>query len=99
MAEIPYHDCKRGRFTFDGESWYLTISDTSVMAHFPEEGSVKNKDVKALVNALCRMMSKVAGGEQMAWSDIAERLTRSGVGFSCITDSIAKSIRDCTKEG
>ena len=98
MAEIPYHDCKRGRFTFDGESWYLTISETSVMAHFPEEGSVKNKDMKALVNALCRMMSKVKSGGVMTWAEIAERLTRSGVGFSCITDSIAKAILACTKQ-
>jgi len=99
MAEIPHEDCKRGRFHFGNEPWYMTIAETSIQAHFPAEGSYENKDIKALVNALFRMMTKVRCGEVLTWSEIAERLTRSGVGHHCITDSIAKSIRDCTKEG
>lgn len=98
MAEIESSPCKRGRFTFDDESWYITITDTSIMAHFPEEGGYKHKDIKSLLNLCCRLMSKLRDGRPMTWEAMAERAVRSGVGHKCLTDDLAAAILACQKE-
>jgi hypothetical protein len=97
MAEIESVPAKRARFQFEDENFYLTITDDSVIAHFPAEGSYKNKDIKALLNFCCRLMSKLRDGKPMTWEQIAERATRSGVGFNSIVDELARVIRECQK--
>ena len=94
MAEIESEPCKRCRISLAGENIYLTISDTSIIAHFPQEGAYQNKDFKALLNFCCRLMSKARSGVPMSWEDIAERAVRSGVGHHSVTDDIAKSLRE-----
>ncbi len=94
MSEIPSEPCKRCRIDVAGENVYLTISDTSIIAHFPNESGHENKDYKALLNLCCRLMSKLRNGVEMSWEDLAVRCVRSGVGHHSIADEIAKAIRD-----
>ena len=94
MSEIPSEPCKRCRITCQGENYYLTISERAILSHFPAEGGIEGKDMKALLNFCCRLMSKLVVGQPMTWEDIAERAVRSGVGHKCITDEIAKAIRE-----
>lgn len=95
--EIPYEDCKRCRIDFLGENAYTTISEDSAMIHFVSEGGYENKDAKALLNLCFRSITKNRKGVVMSWEEIAEMAVKSGIGHKCVTDEIARAIRECQK--
>ncbi len=87
-------DSKRKRIQHNGENWYFTITDKSIMASFPNDAAYENKDMKALLNFSCRLASKLMNGKKMSWEDVANQAERSGVGHPVITNDIAKIIRE-----
>jgi hypothetical protein len=90
--------CKRKRIKHKGENWYFTICDKSMTASFPNESSYELKDMKALLNFSCRLMSKIMCGKKISWSDIADQAEKSGIGHKVITDDIARIIRETHEE-
>lgn len=90
---IREEDCKREKIKHMGENWYFTICNKSITSSFPNESSYDLKDMKALLNFSCRLMSKIMCGKKIGWEQIAEQAERSGVGHSVITNEIARIIR------
>jgi len=72
--------------------YYLTMTNESVMAHRPNESDPTNATEYTLINAVCRLSSKLRG-LGFTWSDIANQLEQSGVGFKTVAGEIATTLR------
>lgn len=87
-------DIIRTRVIFRKDKVYFTLGEKSFMSHFPNESAFDGKELRSLIHFASRLISKAMAGQKLTWADVADQAERSGVGHKCLTDDIAKIIRE-----
>jgi hypothetical protein len=77
----------------NGERYYITIGDCSMMAHRPNESAYSNAVEYHGMNAVCRLASKLRS-KGVTWGQIALQIRDAGIGHHTVFNDMARIIRE-----
>ena len=69
---------KRRLVERDGEKYYFFISETDIMFSSPYEGSITNQEKYSMINAICRLASKMRVNG-IPWTMVTKQLNDANI--------------------
>lgn len=89
---IDEQPCRRYRIRLKGQKHYISIGDSFMMFHAPNEGDPNNSFEYSLINAICRLASR-SRNYGMTWGEVAYQIGAATVGYCPINEEIKKVIQ------
>jgi hypothetical protein len=72
-------DTTRHRIKRKNQNYYISITESGIMFHAPNEGDLQFQDEYSAINTICRLVSKLRG-MGTSWEDIVRQLDAGSMG-------------------